>query len=85
MIVCLDSGSWYVRKVGSSLLKRCNALEKFAEVLVSAGSTDNEITGSGTNIDVIATFNPSDANVSPDEQSTPNMAQISPAPETRMQ
>ncbi len=46
--------------------------------LLSFGVTVRLITGSGTNIEVIATFSSPSVNVSPELQSMPNIAMMSP-------
>jgi len=79
MMVWPDSSSVCTRKVGSSLVKRPSAFEKFGAFL-SAGTSASEMTGSGTNIDVIDSFVLPSVKVVPEAQSTPNMATMSPAP-----
>ena len=46
--------------------------------LESTGLTDNEITGSGTNIEVMASRGPGPTKVSPEWQSIPNRPTMSP-------
>ena len=81
--------------VGSSFWNRFKAREKFG-VSAPTGLMASEMTGSGTNMDVwsnvsavrwiqiegltIEKFVDPSVKVSPDEHSTPNMAQISPGP-----
>ena len=79
MIVSPDSSSKRVRKVGSSFEKRCSAFDRFPSALRSSGLIDRWITASGTWIDVIATLRRFVVKVSPDAQSTPNSATMSPA------
>mmetsp|Transcript_11814 Transcript_11814/g.41383 ORF Transcript_11814/g.41383 Transcript_11814/m.41383 type:complete len:272 (-) Transcript_11814:698-1513(-) len=83
MIVSPLSLSTNVRNVGSSLVKRLSALANASCCCVVLGFTEYEMTGSGTNIEVIASMGPS-VKVSPLWQSTPNMATISPAPTESM-
>jgi hypothetical protein len=68
-----------VRKVGSSLVKRLSAFERLVWAWLSLGLIDSSMTGSGTNIDVIVTSMVPSVNVSPDAQSTPKSATMSPA------
>ena len=79
MIVSLLSGSTAARKVGSSRTKRPSALLMLSCDLLSTGLTDSEITGAGTCIELIATSIDSSVNVSPEAQSMPNIATMSPA------
>ena len=79
MIVCPDSSSSRTLNVGSSRWNRDSALLKLALSARLLGATARLITGSGTFIDVIATLTSPDVNVSPDLQSTPKSATISPA------
>ena len=48
MMVWLDSGSTWVRKVGSSLVNRLRALAIRSAAFLSTGSMAREMTGSGT-------------------------------------
>ena len=80
MMVSPLSGSRVTRKVGSSLVKRCSALDMLSWALESTGLTDSEITGSGTYIEVMASRGPSPTKVSPEWQSMPNRPTMSPAP-----
>ena len=72
------SGSSAVRNVGSSRVKRCSALATFGWLLVSAGATASDTTGSGTCMLVRLICLP-DVKVSPLAQSMPNSATMSPA------
>jgi hypothetical protein len=73
------SRSTWLRKVGSSLVNRAIALPRFSLDFSSFGITARLITGKGTCIEVIAQRTPSEQNVSPDSQGTPNSATMSPA------
>jgi hypothetical protein len=75
------SWSTPARKVGSSRTKRPSALLKFACDLESFGLIESEITASGTNIEVIATSMLPSVKVSPEAQSTPKSATMSPPAE----
>ena len=79
MIVWPDSSSRRTLNVGSSRWNRESALLKLALSARDLGDTARLITGSGTRMEVIATFVPGSANVSPLVQSTPKSATISPA------
>ncbi len=78
MMVWLDSGSTWVRKVGSSLVNRLRALAIRSAALLSTGVMAREMTGSGTKIEVMARFRPGLQKVSPEAQSTPKRATMSP-------
>ena len=84
MMVSFDSGSMYVWNVGSSFVKRFKAFDIWAAAFLSLGLIDKEITGLGTYIEAIETFNPPEVNVSPEAQSTPNKATMSPEPASLM-
>ena len=71
MMVSCDSSSCDTRKVGSSLVKRFSAFEKFVSALRSFGATAREMTAAGTCIDVIVTLILPSVNVSPELASTP--------------
>ena len=71
MMVCCDSSSWCTRNVGSSLVKRLSAFEKFVSALRSFGATASEMTAAGTCIDVSVTLTLPSVNVSPELASTP--------------
>ena len=79
MIVSPLSGSAPTRKVGSSFVKRCSAFDRLAWAFCSLGLIVSEMTGSGTCIEVIATSSVPSVNVSPEVQSMPNIATMSPA------
>ena len=73
------SESVETRNVGSSRRKRSSAL---ASLLASArrlGAIDNRITGSAATMFSNVIWQPGDVNVSPDAQSIPITAMISPA------
>jgi hypothetical protein len=76
MMVSLVSSSTKARKVGSSLLKRLRALDMLIWLLLSLGTMAKEMTGLGTNIEVIERFRPGALKVSPEAQSTPKRAPI---------
>ena len=76
MIVSLVSSSTWVRKVGSSFVKRFRALDMFICDLLSLGAIASEMTGSGTNIEVMVKFKPGETKVSPEEHSIPKRAPI---------
>eukprot|EP00160_Parvularia_atlantis_P014149 Unigene3345_Nuclearia_a/m.10272 Unigene3345_Nuclearia_a/g.10272 ORF Unigene3345_Nuclearia_a/g.10272 Unigene3345_Nuclearia_a/m.10272 type:complete len:325 (-) Unigene3345_Nuclearia_a:120-1094(-) len=78
MIVSPDSGSRCTRNVGSSFWNRLSALEKLVLESLTLGWIASEMTGSGTYMDVIEYSSLPSVNVSPEEQSTPNIAPISP-------
>ena len=59
-------------------------LYRFVCDLLSAGVTDSEITGAGTWMDVMLTFTVPSVNVSPEWQSSPKIATISPGPASVM-
>src|ERR1051325_2283266 len=80
MMVSLDSGSTQHLNVGSSLVNRLSALDMLISAPESLGLIATEITVAGTNIDVIARVTVQLVNVSPELQSTPKIAQMSPAP-----
>lgn len=80
MIVCPLSASTATRNVGSSFWKRFSALLNAAPASRDLGATARDMTGSGTRIDVIATFTDPSVKVSPDAHSTPKSAPISPGP-----
>lgn len=66
--------------MGSSFVNRFSALLKFPLCSLALGATANDMTGSGTDIEVIASLVVPLVKVSPEAHSTPNMATISPAP-----
>ena len=72
----LSTPEW---KVGSSRTKRPRALDMLSWLLVSVGFTESEITGAGTCMELMATSTDSSVKVSPEAQSMPNMATMSPA------
>src|ERR1044071_8238269 len=78
-IVSLDSGSTQHRNVGSSLVNRLSALDMLISEPEYLGRIATEITVDGTNIEVIARLTVPSVNVSPELQSTPKIAQMSPA------
>ena len=78
-MVCLDSGSTNARNVGSSLVNLFSALLMLSWDFFSAGVSASEITGSGTKIEDRARLRPGVTKVSPDWQSIPNRAVMSPA------
>src|SRR5262245_29761593 len=80
MMVSLDSGSTQHLNVGSSLVNRLSDLDMLISAAECLERIATEITGLGTNIDVIATLIEPSVNVSPELQSTPKIAQMSPAP-----
>ena len=83
-----ESGSVDTLNVGSSLWNRASAFEKLPEPSRVVGETASDMTGSGTFIDVSDSLRgaaapppppPPPTKVSPDEQSTPKTATMSPA------
>ncbi len=66
-------------KVGSSLMKRLSAFDILSCALESTGATDSEMTGSGTNMEVMASRGPLPTKVSPELQSMPKRPTMSPA------
>ena len=66
MMVSPLSGSAPTWKVGSSLVKRRSALDMLVCALLSLGVTVRLMTGSGTNIEVIATLSVPSVKVSPE-------------------
>ena len=77
----MTSSSQETRNVGSSLVNLWIALAKLSPSFLLFGLIDNEITESGTKIDSMLRFDEvlSTTNVSPEAQSIPNRAQMSPA------